>query len=66
MNKLMECKTCGKEIAKTAVSCPHCGAKYKNTLGDWILLLIKWYLILFFILGGISAIIGMIIGGLIK
>jgi predicted amidophosphoribosyltransferase len=35
----MECKTCGKEIAKTAVSCPHCGAKYKNTLGDWILLL---------------------------
>lgn len=30
MNKLMECKTCGKEIAKTAVSCPHSGGKIQK------------------------------------
>lgn len=25
--KLIKCKTCGKEIAKTARFCPHCGAQ---------------------------------------
>lgn len=27
MAKLVKCKTCGAEIAKTAKTCPHCGAK---------------------------------------
>ena len=27
MAKMVKCKTCGAEIAKTAKTCPHCGAK---------------------------------------
>ena len=27
MSKLIFCKSCGKEIAKSAKACPHCGAK---------------------------------------
>lgn len=33
MAKLTTCKACGKEIAKSAKSCPHCGAKNKKTHG---------------------------------
>ena len=29
MSKLIKCKTCGGEIARTAKVCPHCGAKNK-------------------------------------
>lgn len=29
MSKLISCKSCGKEIAKSAKACPHCGAKQK-------------------------------------
>ena len=29
MNKLVVCKTCGKEIAKSATMCPHCGARQR-------------------------------------
>ena len=29
MSKLKNCKTCSKEVAKSAKSCPHCGAKLK-------------------------------------
>lgn len=29
MKKLVPCKTCGAEIAKSAKKCPHCGAKNK-------------------------------------
>lgn len=29
MSKLIPCKSCGKEIAKSAKACPHCGAKPK-------------------------------------
>ena len=28
MSKLISCKSCGKEIAKSAKACPHCGAKH--------------------------------------
>lgn len=31
-NALIPCKTCGKEIAKSAKQCPHCGAKNKKSL----------------------------------
>ncbi len=30
MSKLTTCKTCEKEVAKSAKSCPHCGAKLKS------------------------------------
>lgn len=30
MSKLTKCKSCGKEIAKNARSCPHCGAPNNN------------------------------------
>jgi len=30
MEKLKKCKTCGKDIAKSAKVCPHCGAKNKR------------------------------------
>lgn len=29
-NKLVKCKACGAEVAKTAKTCPQCGAKIKN------------------------------------
>ena len=29
MSKMTTCKICSKEIAKSAKSCPHCGAKLK-------------------------------------
>lgn len=29
MQKMIHCKACGKEIAKSAKACPHCGAKAK-------------------------------------
>ena len=29
MEKMIHCKSCGKEIAKSAKACPHCGAKAK-------------------------------------
>lgn len=30
MAKMVKCKSCGKEIAKTAKTCPNCGAKQHN------------------------------------
>lgn len=29
-NNLMECKSCGAEISKSATKCPHCGQAYTN------------------------------------
>lgn len=31
-NKLTICKACGQELAKTAKTCPHCGAKNKKPI----------------------------------
>ena len=38
MDQLTSCKTCSKEVAKSATVCPHCGAKLK--MGFWEKLLI--------------------------
>jgi hypothetical protein len=53
MAKLIKCKECGKEISKSAKTCPHCGAKIKKRKGLAITILI---------IGGII-IIGSAIGG---
>ncbi len=29
MSKMKKCKVCGENIAKSAKTCPHCGAKNK-------------------------------------
>lgn len=43
-SKLIPCKTCGAEIAKSAKSCPHCGAKNKKPffkkLWFWVMVII--------------------------
>lgn len=44
MAKMIKCKTCGADIAKSAKTCPHCGAKnkpgaFRVILGTIILLL---------------------------
>ena len=33
MPTLTTCKSCGKEVAKSAKSCPHCGAKLRMGMG---------------------------------
>lgn len=53
-NKIIKCKSCGKEIAKNAKICPGCGAKNKKPF------YLKWWFILIVIIvviglaGGIS------------
>lgn len=53
MDKLVHCRTCGAEIAKTAKRCPKCGAQ------QHIAALTLCYLIAF---GAIAAIIAVILG----
>lgn len=50
--KTIECKVCGKEIAKSAKACPECGAKNKKPLYKkwWFWLIIV--IILFSVAGG--------------
>lgn len=50
-NKMIECKSCGQQIAKSAKSCPHCGAKKR---GHPILIGV----LVFFILAGIVGAMG--------
>lgn len=40
MSKLIKCKTCGNEIAKSAKVCPHCGAKNNRGCGCSVVVLI--------------------------
>lgn len=51
-NKMIECKSCGQQIAKSAKTCPHCGAKNKK--GHPILIGV----LVFFILAGIVGAMG--------
>lgn len=53
MGKLVKCKTCGAEIAKTAKRCPKCGAQ------QHIVALTLCWLIVF---GAIAAIFAVIMG----
>lgn len=36
--EMIKCKCCGEEIAKSAKTCPHCGAKLKTKKVLWIVL----------------------------
>jgi PHP family Zn ribbon phosphoesterase len=53
MDQLTTCKTCSKEVAKSACNCPHCGAKLKMGTFEKLLILIG----VFFILSFISALL---------
>lgn len=49
MNKLTTCKTCGEKIAKSARTCPHCGAKrHQGILAFGYALLIISLVLLFY------------------
>ena len=49
-NKIINCKTCGAEIAKKAKTCPNCGAKNKKGKKKFLILLIALVvLVVFFI-----------------
>lgn len=49
MAKIINCKTCSKEIASNAKSCPNCGAKNKKTIYKR-----PWFIIvMFFIVVGV-------------
>lgn len=47
MSKLVKCKSCGKEVADTAKSCPGCGAKIKKPIYKRVWF---WVLIVFVVL----------------
>ncbi|MBS6523398.1 MAG: hypothetical protein ACLTNE_07385 [Intestinimonas butyriciproducens] len=48
---LKPCKACGKEMAKSAKACPHCGAKNKKPIFTkvWFWVLVVLALVIFFI-----------------
>ncbi|WP_079505201.1 DUF4352 domain-containing protein [Mesobacillus jeotgali] len=50
-NRLANCKTCGKEIAKGVKKCPHCGKDQRNFFGRHKILSFIGILILFGIIG---------------
>lgn len=53
MSKMIKCKSCGAEIAKTANRCPHCGARqHQVALTACYLIVILTAVIIFFIIRG--------------
>lgn len=53
MSKLVKCKSCGQEIAKTAKTCPHCGAKNKSgSIAGAIMIVFVLLLIIIAVSGG--------------
>lgn len=51
--KLTTCKTCGKEIAKSADKCPHCGANLQS-ISNIIIRIIAFVLGVFLLVSGIN------------
>lgn len=49
--KLVKCKSCGEMIAKSAKTCPHCGAKRKHSVFGIILIIIGVCILLGIIFG---------------
>ena len=54
MSKMINCKSCGAEIASSAKSCPKCGAKNKKPIWKRIWVWILAVIILFAVIGGIG------------
>lgn len=52
--KLVKCKACGEEIAKSAKTCPHCGAKNKKPTALGIVLIVIGILVVIGAIGGNS------------
>lgn len=52
--KLVKCKACGEEIAKSAKTCPHCGAKNKKHTALGIVLIVIGVLVVIGVIGGNS------------
>ena len=48
MAKLVKCKSCGKDVADTAKSCPGCGAKVKKPIYKRVWF---WVIIVFVVIG---------------
>lgn len=55
MSKLTTCKTCSKEVAKSAKSCPNCGAKLKMGFFKKIGIGFGIIIVLFIIIGSIGS-----------
>ena len=53
MAKLKKCKTCGKEIANSAQTCPHCGAKLRTGLVEGVVAVILIIIVLYVLWYGI-------------
>lgn len=51
-NKLVKCKACGAEIAKSAKTCPQCGAKQKKHTVLGVVLLVLGVIIVIAAIGG--------------
>lgn len=51
-DKMTKCKICGTEIAKSAKTCPKCGAKQKNSKVLGIILVVLGLIIFFAAIGG--------------
>lgn len=49
MDQLTTCKTCSKEVAKSASKCPHCGAKLKMSVFGKVLILLGVFFVMSFI-----------------
>ena len=56
MAKMIKCKSCGKEIAKTAKTCPNCGAKQHNIANIAIAFCVV--IIIFAVIGAIGSALG--------
>ena len=52
MAKIVKCKTCGAEIAKSAKVCPKCGAKQKKHIALGVILVIFGILLVSAAIGG--------------
>lgn len=51
-DKIVTCKTCGKQIAKTAQRCPYCGARqHQGALTACYLIVIFTIIAIFYIIG---------------
>lgn len=55
MQKLIKCKTCGADIAKSAKACPHCGASQKKNVPLGIFLLIVGLALVVAGFGGVAS-----------